>query len=111
MFTHMIEEQLAPLLRHLRHELAQVLGSQIDQVRLFGSRARGEARPESDIDVLVVVRGDMDYADLMRRTSTLVAQTSLQHDVVISRVFVSKAQFENEQSPFLRNVRRESVAI
>ena len=107
----MTEEQLAPLLHHLCRELAQTLGSQLDHVRLFGSRARGEARPESDIDVLVVVKGDVNYADLMQRTSALVARISLQNDVVISRVFISKDQFERGQSPFLRNVRRESVAV
>jgi len=107
----MTEEQLTPLLHHLRRELALALGSQLDHVRLFGSRARGEARPESDIDLLVVVKGDVDYADLMRRTSTLVARISLQNDVVISRAFISKDQFERGQSPFLRNVRRESVAV
>ena len=107
----MPESQLASILAALRRELSHVLGDQLDSVLLFGSRARGEARPTSDIDILVVVRGGYSYGDLMKRTSSIVAELSLQHDVVISRVFVSKERFEGEQSPFLLNVRDEGILI
>jgi hypothetical protein len=51
------------------------------------------------------------YADLIRRTSATVAALSLQHDVVISRAFVSRERYEWEQTPFLLNVRREGVPV
>ncbi|MGQ0601003.1 MAG: nucleotidyltransferase domain-containing protein [Anaerolineales bacterium] len=99
------------ILHELREGLTQVLGPQLNRVLLYGSRARGDARADSDYDVLVVVNGEFDYADLLRRTSALVSGLSLAHDIVISRVFVTREQFEREQSPFLLNARRESVPI
>jgi predicted nucleotidyltransferase len=107
----MSKRELQGILRGLRRDLARVLGDQLQSVILYGSQARGQARSDSDIDVLVVVRDDSDYGDLIRRTSAAVAALSLQHDVVISRVFVSRERFEREQSPFLLNVRREGVPI
>jgi len=107
----MMETELAPLLITLRRQLANVLGDQFVRVMLFGSRARGEARPDSDIDVLVIVRGELNYGDLLWRTSAVVAELSLAHDVVISPVFISPAQFDRGGSPFALNVRREAVAL
>jgi len=107
----MSDSQITTILRVLRRELSRELGNQLETVLLFGSRARGESRKDSDIDVLIVVRGEFDYGDLIKRTSKIVSDLSLQHDVVISRAFASKERFENEQSPFFLNVRREGVVI
>jgi predicted nucleotidyltransferase len=107
----MSKRELQRILRNLRRELSGVLGDQLQAVILYGSQARRQASPNSDIDVLVVVRDDSDYAGLIRRTSTVVADLSLQHDVVISRAFVSNERFEREQTPFLLNVRREGVTV
>ena len=67
----------------VRRLLAHALGEQFVQAMLFGSRARGEAQPDSDIDVLVIVPGEVNYMDLLRRTSALVAELLLAHDVVL----------------------------
>jgi predicted nucleotidyltransferase len=105
------EPQLMEILESLRRSLSLALGDQLERVLLFGSWARDEACPESDIDVLVVVRGSFDYGDLIRRTSRAVSALSLEHNVVISRAFVSVERFEQEQSPFLMNVRREGIVL
>jgi len=102
---------LADILAALRREFSQILGDQFEALYLYGSQARDEAHAGSDIDVLVVVRGEFDYADLLAKTSPVVARLSLDNEVVISRVFISRARFDHEQSPFLLNVRREAVAV
>ena len=107
----MSEAQLKRILDTLRLEFSRVLGDRIDSVILFGSQARGQAQVGSDIDVLVVVRGEFDYSEFIQRTSAIVSALSLEYDMVLSRVFVSKEQFERERSPFLLNVRREGVLI
>ncbi len=107
----MSKRELQGILRSLRRELTRVLGDQLESVILYGSQARGQALSDSDIDVLVIVRDDSDYGDLIRRTSAVVSALSLQHDVVISRAFVSRERFEREQTPFLLNVHREGVAV
>ena len=105
----MTEEKLSEILKILRSGLAELLGEQLEAVYLYGSHARGEATSDSDIDVLIVIRDDFDYGEMLDRTINMVADLSLEHDVVISRAFISKERFENEMSPFLMNVRREAV--
>ncbi|MEW5872527.1 MAG: nucleotidyltransferase domain-containing protein [Chloroflexota bacterium] len=105
----MDSEKLAKILQELRLGLTQLLGDRLEAVYLYGSQARGEARTDSDIDVLVVMKKDFDYGEMLDRTIDLVAGLSLEYDVVISRAFVSKDRFEHERSPFLMNIRREAV--
>src|SRR6266446_5571697 len=49
-----------PVLCRFRAALEEIYGDRIERVVLFGSRARGEARRESDYDVAVFLK---DFAD------------------------------------------------
>jgi uncharacterized protein len=101
----------AELLNRLSAGLAQILGERIDRVLIYGSYARGEAEEDSDLDILVVLQGDFDYADMIRQTSDLIAHLSLENDVVISRAFITKERLESECSPFVLNVHREGIPL
>lgn len=107
----MRKTRLTAILKGLQDEFSRILGEKLDSVLLFGSQARGDAKADSDVDVLVVIRGDFDYGDLIKQTSDVVSELSLQNDITISRVFISKEHFEHDQNPFLLNVRREGIRI
>jgi predicted nucleotidyltransferase len=102
---------LRKILKQLKKELLRIYGENIDSIILYGSRARGDARADSDIDILVVLKNDFNYSEMMRLSSKLVATLSLENEVVISRAFVKKADYEKLQIPFLMNVRREGVPV
>lgn len=106
-----IDARLAIILRRLHSGFVEILGDRLDAIYLYGSQARGQARPDSDIDLLIVVNGDQDNATLFDQTLDLAADLSLEFDVVISRAFLSKERFEHEMNPFLMNVRREAVPV
>lgn len=103
--------KLKNILAELRCELERLYGERLSKVVLFGSQARGDAEPDSDIDVLVVLKGDVRDGEEISRTSKITADLSLANDVVIGCVFVSDQQFAIENSPLLLNVRREGVAL
>ena len=102
---------IRPVLKKLKKGLLQIYGEQVDRILLYGSRARGDAREDSDIDILVVLKDDFNYSEMLRLSSDFAASLSLENDVVISRAFVSKEQFEHRQTPFLMNIRREGVLV
>ncbi len=64
---------LTEFVTQLRHGLSD----HVVDVRLFGSEARGDATPESDIDVLVVVQPESDRAALEDRVIDIACDVNV----------------------------------
>jgi len=106
-----VSERLQSLLAELRRRFEALYGPRLVRLMLFGSHARGDAEPGSDVDVLVVLEGPVRPGEEIRRTLDSVAELSLENNVVFSCIFVSRERFETELSPLLINVRREGVPV
>ena len=107
----MSKSKIKKILQELKHGLSEILGERLEAVYLYGSHARGEAWAGSDVDVLILIRGEFDFYNLMDATSDLAWKLSLENDVVISRVFMSTEKYLIGKSPFIMNVQREAIPI
>ena len=99
------------ILAELRSQLEELYGNRLVHMVLYGSQARGDASPGSDVDVLVVLAGSVDPATEIDRVSPITAVLSLEHDIVISCVYISEERYIQENSPLLLNIRREGIAV
>ena len=106
-----MNDKLTSILAELRSRFEALYGERLVQMLLFGSQARGDAEPGSDIDVLVVLKDPAHAGEEIDRTIDLAADLSLQHDEVISCVFMSEDRFKRRHGPLLRNIRREGIRI
>ncbi len=78
----------------LRQRLAQ--GAKIEDFRVFGSRVRGEATPESDLDVYIVVT---DLTPVLRRWIDEIAwEVGFDNDRVISTLVTTRRGLEQVRS-------------
>ena len=102
---------LKAILSELRGRLQSLYGDRLAKVILFGSQARGEATENSDIDVMVILKGDVSPSLEIARTIDDVADISLANDVVLSCVFMPESRYDKEQSPLILNVHREGLAV
>jgi predicted nucleotidyltransferase len=93
-FKHLVQKRFYPL-----------------DIRVFGSRARGDAAPDSDMDVLVVV--DHATSEIERYISDCAWETGFARDVVIVPVVVGKDRVDGslKESVFTINVYREGIEI
>ncbi|HZU06982.1 MAG TPA: nucleotidyltransferase domain-containing protein [Chloroflexota bacterium] len=104
--------EVAAALSELKAVLADIYGERLRGVYLYGSYARGDFDPESsDIDVLVVLAGEVEPAEEIRRTSAAVSDICLRHDVLLAELPVSEAWLRERKTPLFENVRREAVPI
>lgn len=106
-----MDAPLRQILDELRARLEEIYGPRLDRVILYGSHARGEATPDSDIDILIVLSGQLDHWKEIQRTSAMTAEVSIKYGIAISRMFATSAEAEAETQPFYENVRREGVAV
>ena len=103
--------QVHSILRELRDRFEAVYGDRFVRLVLYGSHARGDADPDSDIDVLAVLRGPVSASEEAERTGDFVAELSLRHSKVISCLFMDEERFLHRQGPLLRNIRKEGVPV
>jgi predicted nucleotidyltransferase len=104
-------EQLEAILSELRAGYDRLYGDRLARMILFGSQARGDARPGSDVDVMVILRGAVDANQEGKRTDDFIASVCLKHDALVTPVYISEKRYREEDSPLMLNVRREGVAI
>ncbi len=78
---------------------------------MFGSRVRGDADPNSDCDVLVVLVNEETIRENKEPANDIICELSLKYDTVVSCTFTTPEKFERSGMPFYRNVRREGVPI
>jgi len=84
----------------------------VHEVRIFGSRARGDETPESDLDVLIVV----DYLDhaIEKYISDCAWEVGFPEDIIIVPVAISLDTLKNSplrESAFISNVYREGISV
>ena len=102
---------LKSILTRLKQDLADLYGDRLLHLTLFGSQARGDAEPGSDIDVLVVLKPPVNPGEEIKRTGRAIAALSLHYDVVISCLFMDEIHYQTRNSSLLRNIRKEGILL
>lgn len=100
------------VIKQFKADLERVLSGQLIELKLFGSKARGDDQPDSDIDVLVIVASD-DW-HLRDKVYDVATEMLLQMDVCISPKVISKNRFDRlckEGTSFMHHVSKDAITI
>ena len=95
--------------RRMRKGLSEIYGKRLRGVFLYGSRARGEQGPDSDVDILIVLDRVGPHGEELERTSKLASDVSLDTGVIVSRALASEADWRTGAKPFLVRARAEAL--
>jgi len=98
------------ILAKFRAVLDALYGDRIERVVLYGSRARGDARDDSDYDIAVFLR-DLDNRWAEVEKIAYVASDILAETGAVIHAMPYRAGSYSERTPLMHEVRREGVDI
>jgi predicted nucleotidyltransferase len=101
--------QTDEIMNELRDRMIETYSDRLIAIILFGSQARGDATPDSDFDVLIVLKDSVKTVKEIERTGYFLSPLCLKYSVVICNLFFSVTRFENEQIMLMKNIIKEGV--
>lgn len=100
-----------PILARFRQAVADIYGDRLERVVLFGSRARGDAEPDSDYDIAVFLRDMPDRLAEMNRLADL-GTTILDETGGFVHALPYGAGFYNDaHMPLMHEIRTEGIEL
>ena len=99
-----------PVLKGFRDAVAEIYGDRVERVVLYGSRARGDHKPESDYDIAVFINGSGSFYDESGRLAAIT--TDILEDtgtVIFATAFPAGAH--RERTGFMHELRRDGLDL
>lgn len=92
--------------------LIEIFGSGMSAIILYGSVARGDAIDESDIDIAIIIKKEMDK-QTKRRFISWTADMDIRYERVFSIVDIQEENMNKWEKilPFYQNIRKEGIVL
>lgn len=105
---------ISTMLGQYIEKLREIYGDHLQSVILYGSYARGDFRPDSDVDIMILIDlTDMEIKKFRHQLSAITYDFNEKYDLDIKPLAKSDAHFKKwlRAYPFYTNVKREGVTL
>ncbi len=102
---------ISDILQKCNAVLGQYYGSAFKGLVVYGSAARKQDTPQSDVDLLILLNGPLDYFRELRRIIDMLYPVQLESDRLISAKPASWEDFERGIIPLYRAAKKEGIRI
>lgn len=102
---------IAEIIHECKAVLERHYGARFKGLLLYGSVARNQAAPDSDVDLLVLLAEPFDYFEELHRIIDMLYPIQLESDRLISAKPAPLEEFESGRIQLYRNAKREGLRI
>jgi predicted nucleotidyltransferase len=106
-----MENRIKGIIAELKLKLEELYGGKLKNLIVYGSYAREQQTENSDIDLAVVLDGEISQSSEISRMIEAITDLNLEYSVLISVYPVSSGDYSSVNSPLMINLRREGVAV
>jgi len=104
-------KEIEPLLVRVRACLRSIYGKRLTDLILYGSFASGKANEDSDIDIAVVLKGDVNKAEEINKIHDAIYSLSLEYRQLISIYPLSEEELGDVEWPLHYHIRNEGIKV
>jgi len=105
------KQQALEIAARARESLQRTYGDRLRGVYLYGSAARDQLTPDSDIDIAVILDEIRSRFAEHERTGDLASQISLDNNTVVTFLLITQADFDEGLFTIHRVIKREGVPV
>jgi len=105
------KQQALEIAVKIRNELEKLYGKRLRGVFLFGSAAQDRLDEDSDIDIAIILDEIPDRFAEHERTGQIGSDVSLEHDTLVSFLFISEADYQKGRFAIHRTIKEEGIRV
>jgi len=106
-----LTEKEKQAVKELVDELKKLYGDNLSRVILYGSKARGDATEDSDIDILVVLKNIQNFSLERKKVKEISWKLSYKYDLLLSIIIRSEQEYMRKDTPLLMNIEKEGIVL
>ena len=106
-----LTEKERQTIKELIDELKKLYGDNLSCVILYGSKARGDATEDSDVDILVVLKNIQNFSLERKKVKEISWRLSYKYDLLLTVIIRSEQEYMRKDTPLLMNIEKEGIVL
>ena len=104
-------KDVSHLFPKIKEYLQKVYSDRLEAVIIYGSFAKNKATEDSDVDIAVILKGDVNPSVEIDRVNNFISDLGLEYNELITIFPVSLNEIKNSIWPLYKSLQRDGIPL